>query len=140
MAESGASSLASVASVYDQVGGMAFFERLAAAFYERVALDPILRPMYPEDLEAPAERLATFLAQYFGGPRRYEELRGDPRLRLRHRPFVIDEPARDAWLLAMGAALASMQVSAEIEDELVRYFTSTASFLLNRGGLSIIGD
>jgi hemoglobin len=78
-------------SVYERVGGMAFFERLVDRFYEGVADDPPLRALYPEeDLAGARHRLTLFLAQYWGGPRTYDQERGHPRLRMRHVPFAID--------------------------------------------------
>ena len=91
------------ASFYEQVGGRPFFAKLVAEFYRGVATDPVLKPMYPEaDLGPAEERLTMFLEQYWGGPRTYSDLRGHPRLRLRHAPFVINPAARDAWLDASG--------------------------------------
>jgi hemoglobin len=82
------------------------FRRLVSAFYRRVPSDDILGPMYPEsDFEGAEERLRDFLVGRFGGPQRYIEQRGHPRLRLRHAPFAVDVRARDRWLQLMGAAL-----------------------------------
>jgi hemoglobin len=119
------------ASLYERVGGMPFFEALVAAFYRGVAQDPILRPMYEDDLAPSAERLTLFLAQYWGGPRLYSESRGHPRLRARHMPFVIDAAARDAWLANMLAALDQQAVGQQEGAELRRYMLSTAEFLMN---------
>ncbi|MSZ06276.1 MAG: globin, partial [Actinobacteria bacterium] len=91
-----------MSTFYEEVGGEIFFSDLVAQFYAHVAVDPILRPMYPEsDLKAAAERLQMFLEQYWGGPTAYQESRGHPRLRMRHAAFHIDLAARDAWLNAM---------------------------------------
>ena len=93
------------ATFYDQVGGHAFFDRLVDAFYEAVAQDELLRPMYPEDLSESKRHFVLFLEQYWGGPTTYCEERGHPRLRMRHAPFRITKTARDAWLAAMTSAL-----------------------------------
>ncbi|WP_018024432.1 globin [Corynebacterium ulceribovis] len=92
--------------------GPEVFDRMVAGFYQRVRVDDVLGPMYPDDDWEGAEfRLRTFLEQYWGGPRTYGELRGHPRLRMRHMPFVIDSVARQRWLDLMAASLA------EISDE-----------------------
>jgi hemoglobin len=53
-----------VSTFYDEIGGEAFFTELVAGFYARVAVDPILRPMYPEsDMKGAAWRLQKFLEQ-----------------------------------------------------------------------------
>ena len=99
---------------YDDFGGEEFFVRLVAAFYARVAVDPILRPMYPAGDLAPAQRrLQLFLVQYWGGPQTYSEERGHPRLRMRHDDFVIDAVERDRWLSLMHDAMVEQDLSAD---------------------------
>ena len=120
-------------ALYERVGGMPFFERLVARFYEGVAADPPLRELYPEEELGPAQhRLTLFLAQYWGGPRTYQEERGHPRLRMRHVPFAIDADQRDRWLSHMRAALAEMEVDAADAGELERYFAFAAESMRNR--------
>ena len=122
-------------TVYDLVGGHAFFERLVAAFYRGVAADPLLRPMYPEaDLGPAEERLRLFLEQYWGGPTTYSDQRGHPRLRLRHAPFPIDEAARNRWLAHMEAALAEQGLPPDLHEEMWKYFTMAAIAMENRPG------
>ena len=86
-----------------------FFVRLVDAFYEGVAADETLRPMYPEDLTDARRHSTLFLIQYWGGPRTYQDERGHPRLRMRHAPFRITKSARDAWLRPWEAALDSVR-------------------------------
>ena len=125
-------------SHYDRVDGMPFFEALVAGFYRRVATDDVLRPLYPERDLAPAQRrLTLFLAQYWGGPRTYDQERGHPRLRMRHVPFAIDAVARDRWLLHMRAALAErtaeVPIPADAAADLDRYLEMAAEAMRNRG-------
>ena len=110
---------------YEAVGGAPTFRKLVARFYEGVATDPLLRPMYPEEDLGPAEeRLRLFLEQYWGGPTTYSEQRGHPRLRMRHVPFKVDPAARDAWLTHMRVAVDELELpplyAAELWDYLVR--------------------
>ncbi|MBI1352310.1 MAG: globin [Actinomycetales bacterium] len=117
---------------YEQFGGEAFFEGLVHGFYERVARDPILRPMYPdEDLSAAERRLRMFLMQYWGGPQTYSEERGHPRLRMRHMDFSIDSVARDRWLSLMHDAVADMDMAPEAESQLWMYLVSAAFAMQN---------
>jgi len=89
-------------SFYEQIGGEKTFSQLVSHFYALVAVDPILRPMYPEnDLHGAAMRLQMFLEQYWGGPATYSEQRGHPRLRMRHAPFHISRVEHDAWINCM---------------------------------------
>ena len=118
---------------YEEVGGTEFFEELISAFYAVVAVDPILSPMYPDsDLHAAAERLQLFLEQYWGGPTTYSELRGHPRLRMRHNQFFIDPKAKEAWLTAMGKALDTMEMDTAHRAELWNYLELAANSLVNQ--------
>lgn len=121
-------------SVYERVGGQAFFDALVDRFYEGVEADPELLALYPDrdDLAGARRRLALFLGQYWGGPTTYSEVRGHPRLFMRHTPFAIDSPARDRWLAAMRAAVASMEPPADVAAQLLRYFDMAADAMRNR--------
>lgn len=120
-------------SMFSRLGGEPFFRALVKDFYEGVATDPILRPMYPEDdLQYAIERLTLFLMQYWGGPETYSERRGHPRLRMRHAAFPIDVHAKDAWLRHMLSALDKQSVDKDLDTELRTYLTSTAEFLVNQ--------
>ena len=122
-----------MSSFYEEIGGEAFFADLTAQFYAQVAVDPILRPMYPEsDLKAAAKRLQWFLEQYWGGPTTYQENRGHPRLRMRHAPFHINRAAHDAWLSAMRAAVDGVQMSAEHKEQLWSYLEMAAAAMINQ--------
>ncbi|MDD9350272.1 globin, partial [Mumia sp.] len=91
---------------YDAIGGYETIASIVAAFYEGVADDPVLRPMYPEEDLGPAqERFTDFLVQYWGGPTTYSERRGHPRLRMRHAPFAVTPTAAEHWLRHFRAAL-----------------------------------
>ena len=110
------------------------FERLVAAFYRQVPHDDILGPMYPEDDLAGAEqRLRDFLVGRFGGPARYIEQRGHPRLRMRHAPFAITGPARDRWVLLMSRAMDEVQLPREVDLALRPFFEGVATMMINRG-------
>lgn len=120
-------------TLYQFVGGMAFFETLVRHFYERVAADEVLLALYPDpdDLEPARQRLWLFLAQYFGGPTTYSEQRGHPRLRMRHNPFVIDAAARDRWLAAMRWAIDQMHCDPAVDAAMWQYFTMAAEAMRN---------
>jgi hemoglobin len=120
-------------NVFEVVGGLPWFTALVERFYEGVATDPILRPMYPEDLSDSVAHTAGFLAQYFGGGwAYYSEERGHPRLRLRHAPFPIDQAARDAWLGHMLAAVRTGGLAPEVEAIVVEYFERASQFMINQ--------
>ena len=115
------------------MGGEAFFADLVSQFYARVATNPILRPMYPdEDMKGAALRLQWFLGQYWGGPTTYGDSRGHPRLRMRHAQFHIDTKARDEWLSCMGAAVDGMEMDPVMREELWSYLEMAANSMVNQ--------
>jgi len=112
------------------------FTRLVAAFYRQVYDDNILGPMYPkEDRVGAEERLREFLIYRFGGPQRYIEKRGHPRLRARHFPFQINQAARDRWMQLMHNAFIEAGLPAEAEQMLRAFFDEMSTFLINQGEL-----
>ena len=119
-------------ALYEDLGE-SFFVDLVDAFYVEVMADPLLRPMYPEDLTESRRHLRLFLIQYWGGPTTYSDERGHPRLRMRHVAFAIDDEARAAWLRAMRAAMATLanSMSPAQARELDDYFVMAASTLKN---------
>lgn len=125
---------------YDEVGGRETFAKIVSVFYREVALDPVLRAMYPEEDLGPAEeRLLLFLEQYWGGPTTYGETRGHPRLRMRHMPFRVDPDARDRWLQHMRTAVDEAQLSPLHESTLWDYLERAAYAMVNTFEPSGIG-
>jgi hemoglobin len=121
------------ASFFDAVGGERTFHRLVHAFYREVANDPHLRAVYPsKDLGPAEEHLRLFLMQYWGGPATYSELRGHPRLRMRHRHFRIGEAERDAWLRHMQTALDEVGLDEAHRAQLWEYLVMAAYSLVNQ--------
>jgi hemoglobin len=134
---------------YEAVGGEETFTRLVRRFYQEVAADPVLRAVYPtEDLEPAEVHLRLFLIQYWGGPATYNELRGHPRLRMRHVHFRIGEAERDLWLKHMRTALDDLHLAEDLDAQLWDYLVMAAHSLVNaapeggpnqggRGGLGL---
>src|ERR1700733_14749447 len=119
-------------SFYEAVGGEETFTRLVHRFYEEVAADPVLRPVYPTaDLGPAEEHLRLFLIQYWGGPSTYNELRGHPRLRMRHVRFRIGETERDLWLKHMRTALDELSLPDALDAQLWDYLAMAAHSLVN---------
>ncbi|MPY78550.1 MAG: globin [Actinophytocola sp.] len=117
---------------FDAVGGEETFRKIVARFYEEVAADEVLRPIYPdEDLGPAEERLRMFLMQYWGGPHTYSEQRGHPRLRMRHAPFAIGPIERDAWLRCMRIAVDEAGLEEPYRQQLWAYLEMAANSLMN---------
>jgi hemoglobin len=110
------------------------FTRLVAAFYRQVYNDEILGPMYPgEDRAGAEQRLRDFLIYRFGGPQRYIEQRGHPRLRMRHIPFHINQAARDRWMQLMTQAFIEAALPMEAEQYLREFLEKMSTFMINQG-------
>ena len=118
--------------IYSRIGEEGF-ARLVRAFYAQVPGDDILAPMYPkDDLEGAETRLRDFLIGRCGGPPRYIEQRGHPRLRMRHAPFAITQMARDRWMQLMTRALETAQLPPDVTPLLREFLDGVATFMINR--------
>jgi hemoglobin len=120
--------------IYSLIGEEGF-TRLIAAFYRQVPGDEILAAMYQaHDLPGAEQRLRDFLIGRFGGPQRYIEQRGHPRLRMRHMPFAVNAVARERWLQLMTNALNEVKLPAEVDAFLRQFFDGVSAMLVNRPG------
>lgn len=117
---------------YEAIGGRATIELIVDVFYQGVAQDEVLKPMYPEeDLGPAAERLTKFLEQYWGGPNAYSQERGHPRLRMRHANYKVDTDARDRWLTHFRAGLDAARLEPELDAQFWAYVQHAANFMIN---------
>ena len=117
---------------YEAIGGYPTIAKIVDRFYEGVAADEVLRPLYPEqDLAPAAERFTMFLVQYWGGPTTYSTQRGHPRLRMRHAPFAVTMEARDHWLTHFRAGLDAVGLTPEQDAEFWSYIEHAATFMVN---------
>ena len=119
-------------TLYAKVGGSSWFEALTRRFYDAVAADPILRPLYTDDLAGAQRHLCGFLIQYWGGPADYSAERGHPRLRMRHMGFAIGDNERDAWYSHMCAAVKAGGLDPVDEVTMLEYFADAAAHLTNQ--------
>ncbi|MCU1496853.1 MAG: globin [Acidimicrobiales bacterium] len=119
-------------NVFEAVGGRPFFDRVVERFYAGVETDPVLRPLYPEDLTESIRHTAGFLAQYWGGgTAQYSDERGHPRLRMRHGHVAIDRAGRDRWVHHMTEAVRAEHLPEELQHKLLAYFEMGATAMVN---------
>jgi hemoglobin len=127
-------SMGSASTMFDRAGGEDYFESLTRRFYDAVAEDQVLRPLYPTDptaFEAARVHLKLFLIQFWGGPTVYESARGQPRLGARHARFAIGAAERDAWVRHMSDAVRNSGLKPLDETQMLSYFASAATNLVN---------
>lgn len=122
-------------TLYERVGGEDTFLRLVDRFYASVEADPVLRPMFPQDMDEGKRWQFLFLSQLFGGPQTYAEERGHPRLKMRHFPFPIDQQARDHWLLHMLEAIDAAGIAEPMRTEMRDYFERASTHMINKDTL-----
>jgi hemoglobin len=121
-----------VTTFYDEIGGLATIRTVVHRFYEGVAADELLRPLYPEaDLGPAEERLTLFLAQYWGGPTTYSDTRGHPRLRMRHAPFAVTPEAKEHWLAHFREGLDAAGLTPEQDTRFWEYAVYAAQSMVN---------
>jgi hemoglobin len=118
-------------TIYETLGDEKI-KQMVNLFYEKIADDEVIRPMYPEDLAPAEDRLYLFLIQVFGGPTTYSDKRGHPRLRRRHFAYPIDMNASDRWLKYMSEAVAQIEMTAEIRTQVLGYFGRAALWMVNK--------
>lgn len=123
-----------VGFIHGAVGGDEPFIRLVDYFYTGVEKDPVLRPLYPDDLTEPRRNLGLFLIQRTGGATTYSDERGHPRMRIRHAPFKIGQEERDAWINNMFHALDQVEELKPHEEVLKPFLDNFATMLINQAG------
>ena len=119
-------------NVFTVVGGRPYFDKLVERFYVGVDQDPVLRPLYPEDLTESVEHTAGFLAQFWGGGTvQYSDERGHPRLRARHGHVAIGQAERDAWLHHMTEAVRESDAPPDVQERMLEYFEMASTHMIN---------
>lgn len=122
---------------YAAIGGDDRIRALVEAFYDRMDVDEAysgIRKLHGATLDGAREKLFLYFSGWMGGPQRYVERYGHPRLRARHLPFPIGEAERDQWLACMRAALDDVQVDEPLRSRLMEAFAGVADWMRNREG------
>lgn len=122
-------------SHFEALGGQSAVDRLVDAFYQRMDTLPearVIRALHPPDLSETKRVLKKYFGEWLGGPALYSAERGHPRLRMRHMPFSIGIPERDAWMLCMSGALQDVGASEGLREQLLKALFKTADWMRNR--------
>lgn len=106
-------------------------QALVDAFYFRVYNDPKLIPLFHNDMKKVKDKQFCFLSQFLGGPQRYNEKYGIPRMRMRHMPHHIDNEAKDAWLKCMKEAIGTLGLDDRLASALYNCFPKLANHMVN---------
>ena len=118
------------------IGGESQVHALVDRFYDLMDLEPgyaALHAAHGTELVNAREKLTMFLTGWMGGPQRYTEQFGHPRLRMRHMPFSIGIAERDQWVACMDQAMQETAVDDALRTRLKESFMQTADWMRNRG-------
>lgn len=118
-------------SLYEEMGGAETIRRLVESFYPKVQADPLISPLFPEDITPVMEKQFMFLSQFFGGPPLYTEQYGHPMMRKRHLPFEITEEKATAWLGCMYRALQDIGIDEQLQTTIMQRLSAPAYFFVN---------
>lgn len=119
-------------TLYEALGGAEGCRKLSAAFYARVARDPVLRPVFPSSFHCAIPAFADYLAQFLGGGSQYAERRWYLSLREAHARFKIGPREREAWLRRMDEALDDIQAPEEARRELRGFFEQSSRWMIGQ--------
>ena len=101
--------------IYGVMGEENIFKMLEDFYLELGASE--IRGMFPDDVVAASKKSAAFFVGLLGGPPLYHERYGNPMMRARHLPFIIDEAARQVWLDCFDRVLADAPQKYEFPDQ-----------------------
>lgn len=118
--------------LYELIGGAPALQRLVDAFYDRVAFDPDLAPIFPSDFTEVKQKQYAFLTQFLGGPPLFSEQYGPPMLRYRHLPHPITPRRAQAWLRCMEAAMEEANLPQPYRGVFFTRLMQTAAHMVNR--------
>ncbi|BAU29186.1 hemoglobin [Aneurinibacillus soli] len=118
-------------SPYELLGGEKTLRRLVAAFYARVAKDPLLSPIFPKDLALTEQKQFMFLTQFLGGETLYSNEYGHPMLRARHMPFQVTPKRAERWLLLMQEAMDEIGMDGHGREYMYERLTQVAHHMVN---------
>ncbi|CAM3050800.1 globin [Paenibacillus sediminis] len=113
------------------IGGAPVLRRVVEAFYPRVKQNPLIGPLFPENIDPVMDRQYKFLTQFFGGPSLYSDEYGHPMMRARHLPFPITRERADAWLSCMAGALTEVGIEEPLRTFVLERLSGPAYHFVN---------
>jgi hemoglobin len=119
-------------SIYEAIGGDPTIRKMVEAFYPIVQQDPLLGPLFPEDINPVMEKQYLFLTQFFGGSPLYSEQYGHPMMRARHMAFPITEQHALVWLACMKQALEEIGMDKSLIDIVLERLSGPAYHFVNQ--------
>lgn len=118
-------------TIYEAIGGAERVRSIVESFYPKVQADPLLGPIFPEDIRPVMEKQYMFLSQFFGGPSLYSDEYGHPMMRGRHLPFPVTPERAEAWLDCMSRALEDNGIEGELKALIMNRLSGPAHHFIN---------
>ena len=115
---------------YEEIGKEKL-NKMIDIFYSKVAKNPKLKPIFPDDLTETARKQKQFQTQYLGGPNLYTEEHGHPMLKARHMPFKITPERAQAWLECMSEAMDEVGLEGKFREIYYKRLVLTAHHMIN---------
>lgn len=86
-------------TLYEWIGGLSALEKLLSVFYARVPADRVLGPVFANMSSDHVAHVSAFVAEVFGGPKRYSaELGGHANMIHHHVGRALSEVQRKRWI------------------------------------------
>jgi len=123
--------MSNYATLYEAIGGAEAVRSLVEKFYPKVQADPLLSPLFPEDINPVMEKQYQFLTQFFGGPSLYSDAYGHPMMRARHLPFPVTPSRAEAWLNCMARALEETDIPQSLHAVVIERLSGPAHHFIN---------
>jgi hemoglobin len=121
-------------AIYRTMGEENIF-KMMSDFYKELEKSTV-RHLFPPNMEEASKKSAAFFVTILGGPPLYFEKYGSPRMRARHLPFVIDEPARQVWLECFDRVLegadSKYQFPLEHMDSFKTFLKGFSAWMVNK--------
>lgn len=117
-------------TIYERLGDDNL-KQLVNTFYDKVLQNEILSPLFDTDIDVVKSKQFMFLTQFFGGPSRYTEKYGHPKLRMRHIPHKVTPEGAVEWLKCMEEAISELPIDADFKHEIFIRFPHAAKHMVN---------
>ena len=117
-------------TIYERLGDENL-EKLVDKFYNKVLADDRIKDLFQTDIKEVKSKQYMFLTQFFGGPPRYAEVHGHPKLRMKHFPHKVTLDGANAWLECMAEAISELPIDESFQEEIFQRFPHAARHMVN---------
>jgi hemoglobin len=118
-------------TLYELIGDNRLHD-LLNSFYAKVFESPVIGKLFNQtDADTIKDKQFCFLTQFLGGPARYNEKYGPPKMRKRHIPHRITNEAKEEWLSLMQSSINELDLAENLKLALYNCFPQVAQHMVN---------